>query len=86
MPNPITVGFSPLTSKIYAGRSKPFKGNERARIFTGEKFDVTNEALVMVAHKLKQDGKSVRWELADGTILTLTASVLAPAADQKAPE
>ncbi len=79
MPNPITVGFSPLTGKIYAGRSKPLKGNERARIFTGEKFDVTDEALVMVAHKLKRDGEPVKWKLEDGSILTLTASVEAPA-------
>lgn len=82
MPNPITVGFSPLTGKIYAGRSKPFKGNEHARIFTGEKCDVTDEALVMVAHKLKHDGEPVKWKLEDGSILTLTASVEAPVENQ----
>lgn len=75
MSNPITVGFSPITGKIYAGRSKPLKGSERSRIFTGDKFDVTDQALVMVAHKLKHDAESARWELDDGSILTLTATV-----------
>lgn len=82
MSNPITVGFSPLSGKIYAGRSKPLKGSERSRVFTGDKFDVTDEALVMVAHKVKHDGHPVRWELADGSILTLTATVTTPVKEQ----
>ena len=75
MSNPITVGYSPLSGTIYAGRSKPLKGTERSRIFTGDKFDVTEQALVMVAHKLKDDQKSASWRLEDGSILTLTATV-----------
>ncbi|KLE39706.1 hypothetical protein ABA78_07860 [Serratia sp. TEL] len=75
MPNPITVGYSQLSGKIYAGRSKPLKGNERTRVFTGEKFDVTDEALAMVAHKLKNDRENINWELADGSIMTLSVTV-----------
>ncbi len=80
MPNPITVGYSQLSGKIYAGRSKPLKGNEHTRVFTGEKFDVTDEALVMVAHKLKSDGENIRWKLADGSIMTLSVTVTTPEA------
>jgi hypothetical protein len=80
MPNPITVGYSQLSGKIFAGRSKPLKGTERTRAFTGEKFDVTDQALVMVAHKLKHDGESARWELADGSIMTLSVTITPPEA------
>ncbi|WP_447887657.1 DUF7446 family protein [Serratia fonticola] len=75
MSNPITVGYSPITGNIYAGRSKPLKGSDSVRQFTADKFDVTEQALIMVAHKLKDSGEPVRWKLADGSILTLTATV-----------
>lgn len=75
MSNPITVGYSPLSGRIFAGRSKPFKGSDRTRVFTGDKFDVTDQALIMVAYKLKDEGEEIRWELEDGSILTLTATV-----------
>ncbi|HCU6849492.1 TPA: excisionase family protein [Escherichia coli] len=41
MSNPITVGFTGLTKRIFAGRSKPSKLAPGVREFTGEKFDVT---------------------------------------------
>ena len=46
MSNPITVGFSGLTKRIFAGRSKPSKLAPGVREFTGEKFDVTAEGRV----------------------------------------
>lgn len=49
MSNPITVGFSGLTNRIFAGRSKPSKLTPGVRHFTGEKFDVTDEAIFAVA-------------------------------------
>lgn len=74
MSNPITVGYSPLSGRIYAGRSKPLKGTG-SRMFTGDKFDVTDEALIMVAHKLRDNEESANWQQEDGSILTLTATV-----------
>ncbi|WP_414465256.1 hypothetical protein [Klebsiella michiganensis] len=50
MSNPITVGLSGLTKRIFAGRSKPSKLSPGVRQFTGEKFDVKDEALFAVAH------------------------------------
>lgn len=50
MSNPITVGLSGITKRIFAGRSKPSKLAPGVREFTGEKFDVTDEALFAVAH------------------------------------
>ena len=50
MANPITLGYSPLTGKIYAGRSTPAKGMaEGVRIFTADKFDVTDQVIGIVA-------------------------------------
>lgn len=49
MSNPITVGFSGLTRRIFAGRSKPSALGAGVRQFTGEKFDVTDEAIFAVA-------------------------------------
>lgn len=49
MSNPITVGLSVLTNRIFAGRSKASNLAPSARQFTGEKFDVTDEALFAVA-------------------------------------
>lgn len=48
MVNPITVGFSGLTKRIFAGRSKATK-TDGVRHFTGEKFDVTDGAIFAVA-------------------------------------
>lgn len=50
MSNPITVGLSWLTNRIFAGRSKPSNLAPGVREFTGEKFDVTDDALFAVAH------------------------------------
>jgi hypothetical protein len=50
MANPITVGLSGITKRIFAGRSKPSKLAPGVREFVGEKFDVTDEALFAVAH------------------------------------
>ena len=52
MANPITVGLSGLTNRIFAGRSKPSKLAPGVRQFAGEKFDVTDEALFAGAHLL----------------------------------
>lgn len=79
MPNPMTLGYSPMTSRIYAGRSKPFEGAVKgARVFTGEKTDVTDDAMNAVTDKLLKDGKPVKWILADGRILTLSAVITEP--------
>lgn len=76
MPNPLTLGFSPITGNIYAGRSKQVKGaKEGVRQFTGEKVDVTNDALECVADKILKDGKPVIWILSDGRIMTLSVEV-----------
>lgn len=50
MSNPITVGLSGLTKRIFAGRSKQSKLSPGVREFTGEKFDVTDQVLFAVAH------------------------------------
>lgn len=52
MSNPITVGLSGLTNRIFAGRSKASKLAPGVRQFVGEKFDVTDEVLFAVAHLL----------------------------------
>ncbi|MDF7631417.1 hypothetical protein PUG46_19380 [Erwiniaceae bacterium L1_55_4] len=79
MANPLTLGFSALSGKIYAGRSKPIKGAAPGvRQFTGEKVDVTDDALGCVADKLLKEGKPVQWDLGDGRILTLTAEIINP--------
>jgi len=76
MANPLTLGFSPLSGKIYAGRSKPVKGaTPGVRQFTGDKVDVTDDALGCVADKLLKEGKPVQWDLGDGKILTLNATI-----------
>ncbi|EPN9528208.1 DUF7446 family protein [Cronobacter malonaticus] len=50
MSNPINVIFSRLTKRIYAGRSRPVRGLvPGVPRFTGEKFDVTDDALFAVA-------------------------------------
>ncbi len=79
MANPLTLGFSPLSGKIYAGRSKQVKGAASGvRQFTGDKVDVTDDALGCVADKLLKEGKPVQWDLGDGRILTLKAEIVNP--------
>lgn len=77
MANPITLGLSGITNKIFAGRSKPLKGcNPDARIFTGEKTDVTDQAIHAVAfHFMKSDDIKV-FKLEDGKELHLRAEVV----------
>ena len=76
MANPLTLGFSALSGKIYAGRSKPIKGAAPGvRQFTGDKVDVTDDALGCVADKLLKEGKPVQWDLRDGRVLTLSATI-----------
>ncbi len=79
MPNPLTLGYSGISSKIYAGRSKQAKGmREGVRVFTGEKVDVTNDALSCVADKIINDGAPVKWILSDGRIMTLSVEITQP--------
>jgi hypothetical protein len=79
MPNPLTLGYSGITSKIYAGRSKQAKGmREGVRVFTGEKVDVTSDAMSCVADKILNDGKPVIWILNDGRIMTLSCEITEP--------
>lgn len=79
MANPLTLGFSPMSGKIYAGRSKPVKGAAPGvRQFTGDKVDVTDDALGCVADKLLKEGKPVQWDLGEGKILTLSATITEP--------
>ncbi|MFG6654972.1 hypothetical protein ACG0Z5_10930 [Scandinavium sp. M-37] len=76
MSNAITVGLSGLTNRIYAGRSKPLsvsKGN--IRMFTGEKFDVTDEALHAVAHHLTLTDDIKVFPLPDGREIHLRADI-----------
>ncbi len=76
MSNPITVGLSVIGNRIYAGRSKPFNsGNKNARVFTGEKYDVTDEAIYAVAHHLMASGDINIFTLPDGRELHLRADV-----------
>jgi len=76
MANPITVGLSPLTNTIFAGRSQALKGgNPEARCFTGDKHDVTEQAIHAVAfHLMKTDDIKV-FKLPDGRELHLRADI-----------
>ncbi len=79
MTNPLTLGFSPLSGKIYAGRSKPVKdAAPGVRQFTGDKVDLTDDALGCVADKILKDGKPVKWILNDGRIMTLSVEITEP--------
>lgn len=75
MSNPITVGFSGLTKRIFAGRSKPSKMAPGVREFTGEKFDVTDEALFAVAHLLAVRDDILIFPAADGKEIHLRADI-----------
>ncbi len=79
MTNPLTLGFSGISGKIFAGRSKPLKGAPvGVRQFTGEKTDVTDDALSFVAEKLLRDAEPVIWDLGDGRALKLSAEIINP--------
>ena len=75
MANPITVGFSGLTKRIFAGRSKPSKLAPSFREFTGEKFDVTDEALFAVAHLLVARDDILIFPAAGGKEIHLRADI-----------
>ncbi|MFB4504325.1 hypothetical protein ACE3JA_19630, partial [Enterobacter hormaechei subsp. xiangfangensis] len=75
MSNPITVGFSGLTKRIFAGRSKPSKLAPGVREFTGEKFEVTDEALFAVAHLLAVRDDILILPTADGKEIHLRADI-----------
>ncbi|EKY3117322.1 DUF7446 family protein [Cronobacter turicensis] len=76
MSNPITIIRSPLSNKIYAGRSRAVKGlAPGARQFVGDKFDVTSEALLAVAQFLVHSDDIKVFTLADGSEIHLRADV-----------
>ena len=75
MSNPITVGLSGLTKRIFAGRSKPSKLAPGVREFTGEKFDVTDEAIFAVAHLLVMRDDVIVIPAADGKEIYLRADL-----------
>lgn len=76
MGNPLTIGVSPLTNEIFAGRSKAVKGAAPgARQFVGSKEDVTAQVLYAAAvHLMNSDDIKV-FKLADGTELHLRADI-----------
>ncbi|VFS33842.1 Uncharacterised protein [Enterobacter cancerogenus] len=75
MSNPITVGFSGLTKRIFAGRSKPGKLTPGVRQFTGEKFDVTDEAIFAVAHLMVARDDIIVIPLPNGDEIHLRADI-----------
>lgn len=75
MANPITVGFSGLTKRIFAGRSKASKLAPGVRLFTGEKFDVTDEAVYAVAHLMVARDDILIIPMANGDTIHLRADI-----------
>lgn len=75
MANPITVGFSGLTKRIFAGRSKASKLAPGVRQFTGEKFDVTDEAVYAVAHLMVARDDILIIPMANGDTIHLRADI-----------
>lgn len=76
MANPITVGLSPLTNTIFSGRSKPLNSaNQNTRVFVGDKFDVTSQAIHAVAFHLMETNDVKVFKLPDGRELHLRADV-----------
>jgi|GEM_PF-742478 len=75
MSNPITVGLSGLTNRIFAGRSKASKLAPGVRKFVGEKFDVTDEALFAVAHLLIARDDVLVFPAANGKEIHLRADL-----------
>ncbi|MCU6240765.1 DUF7446 family protein [Enterobacter asburiae] len=79
MSNPISIIKSPITNRIYAGRTRAVKGEVlEARRFVGDKFDVTDEALHAVAHYLIHTDDIKVFTLADGREIHLRADVKEP--------
>ncbi|RTY58771.1 hypothetical protein EKL29_08030 [Pantoea sp. YU22] len=77
MPNPLTLGFSGLSGKIFAGRSKAMAGAPVGiRLFIGEKHDVTDDALSCVAEKILNQGEPVMWDMGDGRVLKLSVEII----------
>ncbi|ORM66096.1 DUF7446 family protein [Pantoea rwandensis] len=76
MANPLTIGVSPLTNVIFAGRSKAVKGAAPdSRQFVGNKEDVTGQVLYAAAiHLMNSDDVKV-FKLSDGTELHLRADI-----------
>lgn len=80
MSNPISIMKSPITNRIYAGRSRAVKGLVAGtRQFVGDKFDVTDEALHAVAHYLVHTDDIKVFTLPDGREIHLRADVKDPA-------
>ena len=75
MANPITVGFSGLTKRIFAGRSKASKLAPGVRHFTGEKFDVTDEAIFAVASLMVASDDILVIPLPNGDKIHLRADI-----------
>lgn len=75
MSNPITIGLSGLTNRIFAGRSKSSKQSPGVRQFTGEKFDVTDEALFAVAHLMIARDDVLIFPAANGKEIHLRADL-----------
>ncbi len=75
MSNPITVGFSWRTKRIFAGRSKESKLTPDVRQFTGEKFDVTDDALFAVAHLMVARDDVLIFPARDGKEIHLRADL-----------
>lgn len=75
MSNPIMVGLSGLTNRIFAGRSKASKLAPGVRQFVGEKFDVTDEALFAVAHLLIARDDVLVFPAANGKEIHLRADL-----------
>lgn len=67
MRNPVSVFKSPLTNRIYAGRSRAVRGlAPGTHKFVGDKFDVTDEALYAVAGYLVHTDYIKVFTLPDG--------------------
>lgn len=76
MSNPLTIGVSPLTNTIFAGRSKAVRGMAPdARKFVGAKEDVTDQVLYAAAMHLMNSDDIKVFKLPDGTELHLRADI-----------
>ena len=76
MSNSISIIKSPITNRIYAGRSRAVKGlAPGTRHFVGDKFDITDEALHAVAHYLAHTDDIKVFTLPDGREIHLRADV-----------
>ena len=79
MANKISTLYSPLTGKIYAGRIKQVRGADKGvRQFSGDKFDVTTDAIRCVADKIISNNEPITIQLLDGKTLTVYAEITSP--------